>query len=92
MNSTRQATRITLLGASAVLALTWTTACGSGTAVERDRAPNIPVDASVNEEQTTPSCASALGPVVLRRSPPQVCGGHPTHPTWAEYRLEQEAR
>ncbi len=89
MNSTRQATRITLLGASAILALTSTTACGSGSAVERDRAPASQIDVPATEPTTRP-CPPLTGPIELRRSPPPTCGGHPTHPTWAMYRLLQQ--
>jgi hypothetical protein len=93
MHSTRQATRITMLGASAILALTCTTACGSGSAVERDRPPTTQIDRQVSDEPTLLACASAApAGVKLRRSPPPDCGGHPAHSTWAEYRLFQDGR
>ncbi len=90
MNSTRQAMRITMLGASAVLALTCTSACGPGSAVERDRAPTSEIDLPVSDEPTARACAKSPRRVELRRSPPADCGGHPSHPTWAGYRLLQE--
>jgi hypothetical protein len=89
MNSTRQAARITLLGASAVLALTCTTACGPGSQVERDRAPATQIEVPATESESQP-CPPLTAWVELRRSPPTTCGGHPTHPTWAEYRLLQQ--
>ena len=88
MNSTLQATRITMLGASAVLALTCATACGPGSAVERDRTPATEIDVPATDSDAR-RCPPPAGQVKLRRSPPPTCGGYPTHPTWTQYLLQQ---
>ena len=87
MNSNHQATRISTLGASAILALTCATACGQGSSVERDRGPVTQLEVTGTDSHRCPPLTAF---VELRRSPPTTCDGHPSHPTWAEYRLLQQ--